>query len=194
MAYLLRSIRQNTIRKNMYRYLFMVIGAAVFLDLFSVAFHRLNVGQYEMAMAQVQSLNQFYVSLEEANHNLSTYVRSGEDELFQGFCSAVEEAKQCLEGLGEHAVSQVFVRDVQDVREMLYSYAEISAGIKDQYIENRKEEFISKLLAQMLQSYEQSQEIFEQIDQEFKNLHVSLLGFACRQNCGSDSEADRSGG
>ena len=86
MAYLLRSIRQNTIRKNMYRYLFMVIGAAVFLDLFSVAFHRLNVGQYEMAMAQVQSLNQFYVSLEEANHNLSTYVRSGEDELFQGFC------------------------------------------------------------------------------------------------------------
>lgn len=178
MAYLLRRIRQNTIRKNMYRYLFMVIGAAVFLDLFSVAFHSLNVGQYEIAMAQVQSLNQFYVSLEEANHNLSSYVRSGENELFQGFCSAVEEAKQCLEGLGEHAVSQAFVRDVQDVREMLYSYAEISAGIKAQYIENRKEEFTSKLLAQMLQSYEQSQEIFEQIDQEFKNLHVSLLGFA----------------
>lgn len=162
----------------MYRYLLMVIGAAVFLDLFSVAFNNLNVEQYEKAMTQVQNLNRFYVRLEEGNSSLGAYVRSGDEVLFSDFLVALGDAQVCLESLGQEEISSTFVRDVQDVREMLHSYAEMSFRMRDQYIHNRKEEFTSDILAEMLELYDQSQKIFEQMDNEFKNLHVSLLGFA----------------
>ncbi len=178
MAYLLNKWKENTIRNQMYRYLAVVISAVVLINIFSLVFNGLNVKQYEEIMNQVLNLNQYYEILDDGNGILGLYVQKGNSEIYNTFSVKIENAYEYLGELERTKVSQMFLRDVQDMEKMLESYGETADSINKYFMENNQKSFNADMFKEILGLYEESQEKFSYIENEFKNLQLQLLDYA----------------
>lgn len=160
----------------MYEYLFLVIGAALLINIATLVFYGNNVRQYEFVMEQVLDLNQFYVKLEDCNQILGRYMQEGQEIDYQEIQETIGTADDYLEALEQNTISGVFVRDVQDMRQMLKSYGAQTDTIH-QIILNSERKFTSGVLGSVLECYDAAQESYDLMDGEFKNLHLTLLEY-----------------
>lgn len=162
----------------MYRYLAIVIGAVVLINLFSLVFNGLNIEQYEKIISQVLNLNKYYESLDESNGTLSSYVQRGEAEIYKTFSLEIEKTHNYLCELEGTEISQMFLRDIQDMQKMLESYRETADSINGYFTKNTQKSFTADMFKEILGLYEKSQEKFSHIENEFKNLQLQLLNYA----------------
>lgn len=160
----------------MYEYLLLVIGAAILINIATLIFYGNNVRQYEFVMEQVLDLNQFYVKLGDCNQILGRYTQEGSEADYQEIQETIDNADDYLEALEQNTISGVFVRDVQDMRQMLETYGAQTDTIHRIILESERE-FTSGVLGNVLACYDEAQQSYDLMDGEFKNLHLTLLEY-----------------
>ena len=175
MAHILRNIRRTTIKSRTYLYLILVISAAVFINLMSIMFYNVNLKQYEKGMLQILNLNQFYVSLEKENAFWGNYINTGKKETIESYRQEAEKARNYLAQIDASHVSQIFLRDIQDLKNMFQIYQEKLNKVED--IFEAKKNFTSENLSDIYEEYNVTQSLYEAMDSEFKNLHLTLIGY-----------------
>lgn len=175
MARVLRKLRKNTIRFQMYRYLGVILAAALIMNGTTIFFHILSTNQYEEMLGQFLALNQFYVRLKENNSNLDTYVQKGTEEDYQTVQKNCEKMASILERLAEKKVSKGFTRDILDVENLFSAYHVLVREIHQELSEMEDATVDSVKMNQILVKYSDVQKIYNFIEQEFKNLNLTLL-------------------
>lgn len=167
----------NTIKAEMYRWMGYILMTAIIMNLLTVLVHFWNISRCEMVMEQEMELNQFYEELENENRKLISYAQTGTAQEYTDLSEKRKNANLLLEKLETETVSKGFSRDMTDVGRLFASYQDKIEEIHRILQQKYEADFNSDMLMEILDEYENSQEIYNLIRNEFESLHSSLLEY-----------------
>ncbi|MDY3767971.1 MAG: sensor histidine kinase [Lachnospiraceae bacterium] len=164
-----------TTKKRLTRFFVMTLMVAILLNIFTIAIHVMVVKNYDMNVAQILNLNQFYFYFDEMNGYVRDYTQKGEAEDREVLEKCREDMHSFLDQLKSREENISLKRNVSDLRGLIETYEESLGQVYECMDLVKQEKMQSEIAAEISQEYEKMQNIYQIVYGEFKTLQMGIM-------------------
>ncbi|MBR2256923.1 MAG: histidine kinase [Blautia sp.] len=173
MAHLLNPKPDISIEERLERSFSFSAARLLFYLLCFVILFLIAVLQYRVQSRELFLLNDFYISLEEADKNLFAYTLSSSENAFHLFEESMQKTKSSLEKLEALCVNRTFSRDMTDAYHILNSYADHAKVMKQKALERYTDDNFSQ--EKMNELYRTSKDMILFFSENYQSLYEMIL-------------------
>lgn len=177
MACILKKKYKDTIHSILRRYLISIFTGALLINGITLFYYFYSKTQYEAILDENDNLNRFFDQIENTNSLLDQYVQRAREEDGADLEKDAEALTMLINRLSKAKVNRAFSRDISDMAALVEGYQKQIIRIREML----GQEFsgtgvrIQEQYFRVQSVYKESQEQYQLIDREFRNLHYSLL-------------------
>ncbi|MCI7813852.1 MAG: histidine kinase [Lachnospiraceae bacterium] len=165
----------STTKSRLMGFFVLVAGTSLLISMFTMIFSMVYNYRYQDAIEQMTIFNEYYENLDDTMAAMKRYTMYEEKEEYQTVKGYMGTVKECLEDLSKRTEDMPFFREIQDITEMTdYLENKIDLVYKDmeRYHEEGKATF-----SFVSQKYNEVNEIYEAINEEYRVMNCMILGY-----------------